>query len=320
MLARAGTSLVRRPRHLMWLQRELARRVGRSVGDQLPVASNAYRETLRRTHGLGGLMRLVDDGRQPSNGEYLSRPAARGPRVSFNRRITPHRRVGFASLPFADVHAIKQAAGTTVHDVVMAICAGGVRRWLLARRELPTEPLLAAVPVLIRGKGDDGGLADHVSMMIALLPTNEADPRKRLAKAHDAMRVAKERHDAVPANVLQDMTRYAPPAVAGLAARLLGAISIDEMASPPFNLTISNVPGPRHSVYCGGSRLVANYPLSVLSEGVGLHISLVTYDDQLHLGVVTCRDALPSQWELVDDLVASLDELRSAIAERGPRS
>jgi hypothetical protein len=134
------------------------------------------------------------------------------------------------------------------------------------------------------------------------------------------MRAAKERHDAVPADVLGDMTRYAPPAVAGLAARLVGAVSIDEMASPPFNLTISNVPGPRHAVYCGGSRLVANYPLSVLSEGVGLHIALVTYDDKLHLGVVTCRDALSSQWELVDDIVASLHELRSAVAEDGAAS
>jgi diacylglycerol O-acyltransferase / wax synthase len=313
MLAAAGLSLVRRPRHLLWLQREMARRVGRSAGEQLPVAAEAYRETLHRTRGLGGFARFMGDRREAGNVQYLSRPAARGPRVSFNRRITPHRRVGFASLPFDDVHAIKQAAGTTVHDVVMAICAGGVRRWLIARRELPTEPLLAAVPILVRGDSNDNGLADHVSMMIARLPTDEADPRERLAKAHDAMRVAKDRHDAVPANVLGDMTRYAPPAVAGLAARLVGAVSIDEMASPPFNLTISNVPGPRHPVYCGGSRLVANYPLSVLSEGVGLHISLVTYDNKLHLGVVTCRDALPSQWELVDDIVESLHELRSAV-------
>ncbi len=229
--------------------------------------------------------------------------------------MTPHRRVGFASIPFADVHAIKQATGTTVHDVVMAICAGGVRQWLLDRRELPSEPLLAAVPVLVRSGVDD--LADHVSMMIAPLPTNEADPRHRLASAHQAMRLAKERHDAVPANLLQDMTRYAPPAVAGLAARLVGAIPIDDMASPPFNLTISNVPGPRHAVYCGGHRLVANYPLSVISEGVGLHISLVTYDDQLHLGVVTCRDALPSQWDLVDNIVDSFHELRSAVIDEG---
>lgn len=202
----------------------------------------------------------------------------------------------------------------------MAICAGGVRRWLSARDELPAEPLLAAVPVLVRADADD--LADQVSMMIAPLPTNEADPRRRLASAHEAMRIAKERHDAVPANLIPDMTRYAPPAVAGLAARLaarlVGAIPIDEMASPPFNLTISNVPGPRHAVYCAGHRVVANYPLSVISAGVGLHIALVTYDDMLHLGVVTCRDALPSQWELVDDIVASFHELRAAVVDAAP--
>ncbi len=318
MLTGAGLSLARHPRRLIRVQREMARRIGQSVGAQLPSASAAYWETMRRTHGLGWISRFIDGGGNAGDAHYLSRPAMRGPRVSFNRPITPHRRVGFASIPFADVHDIKQAAGTTVHDVVMAICAGGVRRWLVARDELPTEPLLAAVPVLVRGDADD--LADHVSMMIAPLPTNEADPRQRLTRAHEAMRIAKERHDAVPANLIQDMTRYAPPAVAGLAARLVGAVPMDEMASPPFNLTISNVPGPRHAVYCAGHRLVANYPLSVISAGVGLHISLVTYDDELHLGVVTCRDALPSQWELVDDIVASFHELQAAVvgAEAGP--
>ena len=313
MLTGAGLSLARHPRRLIRVQREMARRLGRSVGAQLPSASAAYRETVRRTHGLTWLSRFIDGDGNSGDEQYLSRPVMRGPRVSFNRPVTPHRRVGFASVPFTDVHDIKQASGTTVHDVVMAICAGGVRRWLSARDELPTEPLLAAVPVLVRADADD--LADHVSMMIAPLPTNEADPRRRLASAHEAMRMAKERHDAVPANLIQDMTRYAPPAVAGLAARLVGAIPIDEMASPPFNLTISNVPGPRHAVYCAGHRLVANYPLSVISAGVGLHIALVTYDDKLHLGVVTCRDALPSQWELVDDIVASFHELRAAVVE-----
>ena len=107
-------------------------------------------------------------------------------------------------------------------------------------------------------------------MMIAPLPTNEADPRRRLASAHEAMRIAKERHDAVPANLIQDMTRYAPPAVAGLAARLVGAIPIDEMASPPFNLTISNVPGPRQPLYSAGSKLLHYYPVSTIAEGQGL--------------------------------------------------
>jgi WS/DGAT/MGAT family acyltransferase len=315
MLTGAGLSLARHPRRLIRVQREMARRLGQSVGAQLPSASAAYRETVRRTHGLAWLSRFIDGG-ESGDDHYLSRPGMRGPRVSFNRPVTPHRRVGFASIPFADIHDIKQAAGTTVHDVVMAICAGGVRRWLSRRGELPTEPLLAAVPVLVRADADD--LADHVSMMIAPLPTNEADPRRRLAAAHEAMRIAKERHDAVPANLIQDMTRYAPPAVAGLAARLVGAIPIDEMASPPFNLTISNVPGPRHAVYCAGHRQVANYPLSVISAGVGLHISLVTYDDELHIGVVTCRDALPTQWALVDDIVASFHELRAAVVDVAP--
>jgi len=318
MVSRAGLSLVRRPRHVLWLQRELARRVGRSITRQLPAAVDGYLHTLRRTRIVGDVARLLGDQTRAGAGDDAALPAARAPRVSFNRAITPHRRVAFASLAFDDVHAIKEAHQTTVHDVVMAVCAGGVRRWLLDRRELPVEPLLAAVPVLTRGADGDAS-SDYVSMMIAELPTNEADPLQRLARAHQSMRVAKERHDAVPANLLQDMARYAPPAVAGLASRLVGAVSMGEVASPPFNLAISNVPGPRHAVYCGGAPLLANYPLSVISERVTLHVSLVTYDDKIHLGIVTCREALRDPWGLIDDIVDSLEELRVVATARRRR-
>lgn len=321
MLAWAGASLVRRPGRLLAVPRELAGRVGRTVRAQLPDAAEAFRETMRRTHGVGRFVREQPDGAASGRGGnddddlYLSRPGGRAPRVSFNMPLTPHRRVAYASLRFADVHAIKTAADTTVHAVVMAICAGALRRFLDEGGELPSEPLLAAVPVLVQGEGRGGPLADHVSIMVAALPTHVADPRRRLSKAHEAMRIAKERHSAMPAGVMADMTRYAPPAVAGLAARLVGAVSIADMASPPFNLTISNVPGPRHAVYCAGARQVASYPLSVLGQGVGLHVSPVTYDDALHVGLVADRAALPRLWDLADGMAVALEELRAAVVD-----
>ena len=229
----------------------MARRVRQSVGDQLPSASEAYRETVRRTHGLGVAHRASSDGgRDRRRALRSSRPVMRGPRVSFNRpgHAASPRRVRLDSLR----RRARHQAGDR-HDRARRR-HGDLRR---RRAPLAVDPTRAAdrsrcwppSPSSSAARTDD--LADHVSMMIAPLPTNEADPRRRLASAHEAMRIAKERHDAVPANLIQDMTRYAPPAVAGLAARLVGAIPIDEMASPPFNLTISNVPGPRHAVYCG---------------------------------------------------------------------
>ncbi len=308
MVARAGLSYVRQPARIFRAQREMTGRTLRNVGDQLPVARDIMVETMRRTQGVGDLLRGRGRDRERDDVD-VGRRSLRAPRVSFNRRLTPHRRVGFASLPFADVHAIKTAAGTTVHDVVMAVCAGGLRNWLHEHDELPTEPLVANVPVLVRGKG---GVGDHIAALQAPLPTNEADPRRRLQKAHEAMQLAKERH-AVPASLLQDMSRYAPPAVAGLAARLVAANPVEDVTSPPYNVTISNVPGPRHPVYCAGRRQVSNHPLNVLTNGVGLHISLVTYDDQLHLGLVSCREALPDLWPLVDAIVAASTELREAV-------
>ena len=223
-----------------------------SVGDQLPSASEAYRET-DAPHPWAGVADAVHRTTTAtgSDDHYLSRPVhvVRGCRSTVGSH--PIAASGSPPIPFADVHDIKQASGTTVHDVVMAICAGGVRRWLCARRRAADRASAGR-----RTRPRPGGCRrpgrPRVDDDRRPCPTNEADPRQRLASAHEAMRIAKERHDAVPANLIQDMTRYAPPAVAGLAAaRLVGAIPIDEMASPPFNLTISNVPGPRHAVYCG---------------------------------------------------------------------
>jgi WS/DGAT/MGAT family acyltransferase len=232
--------------------------------------------------------------------------------VSFNRAITPHRRVAFASLPFATIHAIKTAMGVSVHDVVLATCAGGVRTWLLERGELPGDPLLAEVPILVRSSGRDGGQSDHIAGMIAILATTEADPRRRLERTATSTREARSRN-ALPANLIQDMTRFAPPAVAGLAGRMVSAIPIDDVASPPFNLIVSNLPGPRHPVYCAGARQVASYPLSLVRNGVGLHVSFASYDDHIHLGLVACREALPALWELADAMAAELDVLAAAV-------
>jgi hypothetical protein len=148
--------------------------------------------------------------------------------------------------------------------------------------------------------------------MVAPLPSNEADPLQRLTKTHQAMRSAKERHAAMSANILQDMSYFAPPSVTALAGRLVGANPLREFVSPPYNLIISNTPGPRHPMYFGGARQTASYPLSPLVEGVGLHISFVSNAGYVHAGLVSCRESLPDVWVLAEELGRALEELTAA--------
>jgi len=138
--------------------------------------------------------RLFGDAADQPWRDVLSAPARAAPRTSFNRKVSAHRRWVFATLSLDDVKAVKNAAGVTVNDVVMAICAGALRRWLIDHEELPAEPLLAMVPVSVRTEAERGSFGNQVSAMIATLPTDEADAGARLARTNDAMRIAKEQH------------------------------------------------------------------------------------------------------------------------------
>src|SRR5205807_10544710 len=134
----------------------------------------------------------------------------------------------------ADVKAVKQTLGGTVNDVVMAMCAGALRRWLIAHDALPTEPLLAMVPVSVRTEEQRGTFGNRVSALVVELPTDEADPSVRYQRMHDAMNIAKEQHNAIPADVLQDFAQFTPPSVLGMASRVLNRVA--NRINPPFNV------------------------------------------------------------------------------------
>lgn len=233
----------------------------------------------------------------------LSRPGLRAPPTPFNRSITQHRRWGFCDLALAEIKSVKNALGVTVNDVVMALCAGALRRWLIDHDALPDDPLIAAVPVSVRTEEQQGTHGNRVSMMLAVLPTQLADPRDRLQAVHQAMRAAKEQHDALPANLLADVTQFAMPALAGQAARMAARLRLVERASL-FNLIISNVPGPNVPLYYAGAELLAYYPLSAIVDGQGLNITAMSYRDTLFFGVIACRELVPD----VDRLTAYLEE------------
>jgi diacylglycerol O-acyltransferase len=253
--------------------------------------------------------------RRPRDGQLLSMPSLTVPRTPFNRTITQHRRWAFGTLSLDEVKGLKKRFGVTVNDVVMALCAGALRRWLIAHDALPTAPLVAMVPISVRTEEQRGSFGNRVSGLVAPLPTNEPDPVARLRAAHEAMKAAKEQHQAIGAEVLQDITQFTPPALAARAARVAASTRIADVVNPPFNLVISNVPGPQQPLYLAGARLLNYFPVSIVTDGQGLNITVQSYLGHLDFGLLACRELVPDVWTLMDHLSESLAEL-SAAAER----
>jgi WS/DGAT/MGAT family acyltransferase len=237
----------------------------------------------------------------------LERTALSPPRTSFNSRVSPHRRFAFGRLSLDDVKAVKNEYDCTVNDVVVALCAGAVRRWLIEHDELPHSPLVTQVPVSVRSDEQRGTYGNRIGMMSVPLFTNEHDPVRRLRLTHEALRAAKERHKALPARLLQDATQFIPPAVFARAARVTFSLAANR--KPIWNLVVSNVPGPQFSLYCAGARVVANYPVSVITDGLGLNITVMSYCGCLDFGIVADREQMRDVWKLIGWLNDSLQEL-----------
>jgi diacylglycerol O-acyltransferase / wax synthase len=237
--------------------------------------------------------------------------SARPPRTCFNGPISAHRSFAFGSVSLDTVKAIKNAAGVTVNDVVVSVCAGALREFLAARDELPDMPLVAMVPVSVRAPEQMGTYGNRVSTMIVPIPTDEPDAERRLRRAHELLRSAKEHHKALPADLLTDASAFIPPAVAALAART--AVGILGRTRPPLNLVISNVPGPRSPLYISGARLEANYPVSAIFDGVGLNITVMSYRDHVDFGIVGDRDQIADVWPLLDAATHAVDELEARL-------
>ena len=294
LLARSAVALARQP-----LQ---AVRVATDIARSIPMIANAIGPPLAQR--LAG----------KDSTDLLSQTGLRAPVTLFNAPLSPHRMWALADLPLAEVKRLRgghNRAGLTVNDVVMTLCAGALRRWLELHDALPTAPLVAAVPVSVRTLDQRGTYGNRVSMMLAALPTNLPDPQDRLDAMHEAMRAAKDQHGAIPASLLADVSQFALPALANRAWRLSARLRLLERVNP-FNLIISNVPGPRVPLYLAGAELLAYYPVSALVDGQGLNITVMSYRDNLHFGLIACRDLVPDLAVMAGYLRDELDALTSA--------
>ena len=224
------------------------------------------------------------------------------PPSPFNVQIGPHRRFTWVQGDLGDFKQVKNALGGTVNDVVLAVVAGALGRYMRLHGE-PTDDVVlrAMVPVSVRADVERGALGNRVAAMWAPLPVGISDPVTRLQTISDAMQEIKQSGQAVGAQVLTTLTGFAPPTIMAQAARLQARQRL-------FNLVVTNVPGPQLPLFLLGRQLDAVYPMVPLAENTALGIAIMSYNGQLNFGLVSDFDTVP-------DLEVLAEELQSAIAE-----
>ena len=232
----------------------------------------------------------------------------RAPRTMFNVRIGGARRVAAQSWSLERIKAVKDAAGVTVNDVVLAMSSGALRAYLLDQNALPDDPLTAMVPVDLRQDGDDSG-GNMVGSFLCSLATNLDDAAKRLEAISTSIRNTKEVFAQLPPVQQLALSAFN---IGGLFFGLIpGYLST---ASPPFNIVISNVStGQSEPMYWRGARLDGNYPLSIALDGQAVNITVTNNADNLDFGLVGCRRSVPHLQRLLGHLEASLKDLERSV-------
>lgn len=302
MLRLTLAKLARNPFMAVKAQTRMLRTVAKALGvADLSGASSLVRDSVYRLLG-----------RPTTDRHWVMMPLTSAPPTPWNKSITPHRRFAMRTTSLENIKRLKNTTGGTVNDIVMAICAGGLRQYLLAHNALPDKPLRAMVPVSIRTGDESDPWTNRVSGLVAELPTNCEDPLQRVALCRKAMSVAKEQFELMPAESLIDIAQSSPPVVSAAAVRLASRLKLADRIGMPANVVISNVPGPREPLYFAGAQLQHQFPVSIVTDGLGLNITVQSYMDRLDFGFIADRDLVPDVWDLADMHIEEIARLLEA--------
>jgi WS/DGAT/MGAT family acyltransferase len=234
------------------------------------------------------------------------------PKTILNATITSQRSFTARSLPLADSKAIAKETGTKLNDVVMATCAGALRRYLIEKHALPKEPLVAFVPVSLREPGNTES-NNQVSGMLCSLATDLKDPVERLKAIQTTSQQAKELSGKVRDAQPRDFSIFGAPFVMHEAMQLYGRSRLADRLPPPANVVISNVPGPQTPLYVAGAKVLTLYPVSIPAHGMALNLTVQSYCGALDYGLTACRKTVPDLRKLAGYLDESLQELHDAV-------
>lgn len=305
LLQRASLNLLMNPMRQMRLTMnmvsEFANAAGfEGLGTAIDQSGNTFRAATRRI------------GRSSRSGPNVSLPTGPAPPTPWNKSVSPHRRFAMRTASLQNLKRLKDTTGGTLNDIVMAVCAGALRAYLIEHNALPDEPLRAMVPVSIRTGDEADPWTNRVSGLVAELPTDCDDPIERVARSRVAMDAAKQQFELIPAQSLVEATDYTAPVVAASAIRLVSQLRLADRVNSPINVVISNVPGPREPLYFAGAKLDAFFPVSTISDGVGLNITVQSYLDRMDFGLVADRDLVPDLWHLLDLHIDEIERLFEA--------
>ncbi len=280
---------------------------------QLIDAAKAGREILPGvTSGVWDILRAQIPGISTSSSAASEAGLPfQAPPTPFNVEISGSRRFAAQSYSLARLKRIGAASGATVNDVTLAICAGALRKYLLQHHELPKRPLVAMVPVSLHGDTDEGG--NQVTLILARLATHLADPLMRLRHIMQSTAAAKVALKGKPR--LQKMA-HGMTSIAPMGPAMLTGVA---RKHPGFNLVISNVPGPKETLYLEGARLDEVYPVSIPTHYLALNITISGYGDHLGFGYTACRRSVPSLQRMLDHTDESIAELEQALAAPAPK-
>ncbi|MEQ1290631.1 wax ester/triacylglycerol synthase family O-acyltransferase [Acinetobacter johnsonii] len=249
---------------------------------------------------------MKDMGRNP---DYVS--SFQAPSSILNQRVSSSRRFAAQSFDFDRLRHISKSLGVTINDIVLAICSGALREYLLSQDALPKKPLIAMVPASVRD--DDSSMSNRITMILANLGTHKEDPLERLAIVRRSVQNAKEKFKRMNSNQILNYSAFVYSA-AGL--NIASGLLPKRQA---FNLVISNVPGPREPLYWNGARLDALYPASIILDGQALNITMTSYLDKLEVGLTACRNALPKMQNLLTHLEEEIQRFEAIVGIKGPK-
>ncbi|MDY6529472.1 WS/DGAT/MGAT family O-acyltransferase [Acinetobacter faecalis] len=243
-----------------------------------------------------------DIGRNP---DYVS--SFQAPSSILNQRVSSSRRFAAQSYEFSRLTAIAKALNVTINDVVLAVCSGALREYLITQNALPKKPLIAMVPASVRD--DNSDLSNRITMILANLGTHKEEPLERLQIIRRSMLNAKQKFKRMNSSQILNYSAFVYSA-AGL--NIASGLMPKRQA---FNLVISNVPGPSEPLYWNGAKLDALYPASIVLDGQALNITMTSYLDKLEVGLTACRNALPKMQNLLTQLEEEIQKFELLIKD-----
>jgi len=280
-------------------KRDLAKTATRSTVSQFAKLLRALPATLKLAGSVGEAAGMIGS---------LRENLLLAPRTVFNQQVGPARSFAALSLPIDEVKRVARGFGASLNDVVMAICAGALRELLLSVDELPKKSLVAAMPVSLREAGNTEA-NNQVSMVQCSLATDIADPVRRLRAISVSTGQIKQRVNAFKNLIPTDYPGLAAPIWAAGLSRLWARGRIAERLPPLANVAISNVPGPPVPLYLAGAKLSHYYPVSIVTHGLALNITVQSYAGQLEFGLTACADVVAHPDVVATAMATALQEL-----------